>query len=56
MKASLQNLTSQLNSLELEHKAQTQELDAMRAVVAESKGDALRVREDLIGEHAKEIS
>lgn len=56
MKATLQNLTSQLNKLELEHKAQTQEADMLRAEVTESKADTLTVREELISEHAREIS
>lgn len=49
-------MTSQLGVLELERKAQMQELEMMRAVVAESKGEAQRAREELISEHAKEIS
>lgn len=47
---------SQLNKLELEHKAQTQEAEALHAAVADSKAETLTVREELIGEHAKEIS
>ena len=56
MKTTLQSLTAKLNMMDLEYKAQAQEADAMRAVTAESRGEAMRVREELISEHAREVS